>query len=61
MPAMVPLLRPPALWSVPGAGDEEAKEDGRTEEAGIPLGKGDSAGNGSPGYRLVDLLSAARK
>lgn len=55
IPAIAPVLRPPEECGVTGAGVEVEDEEGTTEEAGFPDGRGDSAGKGSPNNGSVSV------
>jgi hypothetical protein len=48
MPAIAPVLRPSEESETEGAVIDVEDEDGITEDAGLPDGRGDSAGKGSP-------------
>jgi len=57
MPTMAPVLSPCGEVLAGADVDEDvpcAEEEGRTEDAGLPDGSGDSAGNGSPGLSIKE-------
>ena len=53
------MLKPSELWdaSAGGAEDDEADDEGRMGDAGLPLSKGDSAGKGSPNNMSVNGMT----
>lgn len=60
MPTMAPVLSPCGEVLAGADVDEDvpcAEEEGRTEDAGLPDGSGDSAGNGSPRWVLKQIYT----